>query len=171
MNTTLKLMLGKINAEKFFDLENRAVFVESRSSREEKLDREMSESLAKVDAATRKKLIRTKYGSRQIREIVKELHDKGMTNAEISRELYMCQNNVMYHLQVLGETHKRAYVGGVRKTVLHYSHDGKLLGEYHSIADAARKLTINRGRISDCCNGVTKQHNGHVFKFGNGYYD
>lgn len=51
------------------------------------------------------------------------------------------------------------------KAVLQYTLNGKLLKEFISIKDAARKTGINRKSISDCCRGILKIGNGFVWKF------
>ena len=51
------------------------------------------------------------------------------------------------------------------KPVIQLSKDGKIIAEYESAKDAARKLNTSQGRISDCCRGEKKYHLGYIWKY------
>ena len=51
------------------------------------------------------------------------------------------------------------------KPVIQLSKDGKIIAEYESAKDAARKLNTSQGRISDCCRREKKYHLGYIWKY------
>lgn len=71
-----------------------------------------------------------------------------------------------------GEGHKQRSKNAIKYAiqkqsmpVLQYSLEGKLLAEYYSATEAARKNNCRQGGISECCNGRQKTAYGYVWKY------
>lgn len=83
-----------------------------------------------------------------------------------------CQQQVktLYHgfywsyCRQLGQT-KTNENTGKSKRVGQYDASGKLIQQYISIADAARKNGYVRTRISECCSGKQRTYKGYIWKY------
>ena len=55
--------------------------------------------------------------------------------------------------------------GKLSKTVLQFTLDGKLVGEWKSTRDIQRNLGYSQGNISSCCTGRYNSANGFVWRY------
>lgn len=51
------------------------------------------------------------------------------------------------------------------KPIIQYDLQGNFIAEYPSVCEAARKLTIHKGNISECCIGQRKTAGGYKWKY------
>ena len=104
-----------------------------------------------------------------------ELHNTEERNKQISESLknyYSNPDNLEKFIDRMNNPEIRQKMANTQrndpkrsKGVLQFSMDGEFITEFPSIAEAARKKGLNRGNISNCCNGRDKSAGGFIWKF------
>ena len=109
---------------------------------------------------------------KQSRELICELWNNGLTISEIARHISGSRNTVKDALNECGIDYKKVAVArGVThrsRPVNQYDNDGSLLKTWESSRQAERELHIDHSSIADCCNYMTKQAGGYIWRYAGG---
>lgn len=165
LSMSLAIALGLVDVEKFFGVNKKALFVESRSSKAERGENEDKKLNKQQAEKMRRSILENKYSGRNIRDVIIELYKAGMNFEEIASELYTCKYNVSYHLERAGKYKRSNYHGGIRNSVSQYSIDGEHIADYVSVTEAGRQTGIPRTSIANCCIGTVKSARGFIFAY------
>lgn len=103
------------------------------------------------------------YGSRNIR-LRKKLKGRHLSE-ETKQKISIAKKGKPKKGKPLTEEHKQNMSKAISKPILQFTLEGVFICEWQSATSASKELKINRGNITQCCQGKLKTCGGYIWKY------